>query len=173
MPKRMLSDAEIMPILRTSVARLAELTDGLSDAQLHASPSEGQWSINDVLAHLRACNDTLGGNMLRILTEDHPSWRAMNPRTWQQKSGYHDWEFRPAFGDFSDKRDELLAALEPVPSDDWQRTATVTVPPNKIYEYSVLYYGDWLAAHERAHLRHLPQIIAAVGGTPAITPGSR
>jgi hypothetical protein len=50
------------------------------------------------------------------------------------------------------KRGELLAILEPAPPVAWERTASVAVPPNKIYEYTVTYYGDWLAAHERAHL---------------------
>jgi hypothetical protein len=154
-PKRVLTHDEIMSILRTTVDRLAELSAGLSKDHLHASPAPGEWSISDVLAHLRACNDVLGGNMQRILTEDHPSWRAMSPRTWQKKSGYHDWQFALAFEDFRAKRAELLATLEPVAARDWNRTATVAVPPNKVYEYSVSYYGDWLAAHERAHLRHI------------------
>src|SRR5262245_53200348 len=141
-----------MPILRTSVARFTEMTDGLTDAQLHAPPEPGEWSINDVLAHLRACNDILGGNMRRILTEDHPTWRRVSPRTWQAKSGYHDWQFRPALDAFKQGRAELLELLEPVPAADWHRTATVKVPPDKVLEQSVNYFGDWLAAHEREHI---------------------
>ena len=161
MPRRELADVEIMPILRTTVARIAELTDGLTDAQLHAGPAPDEWSVNDVLAHLRACNDVLGGNMRRILTEDHPSWKGMSPRTWQKKSGYHDVRFGQSFEDFASQRAALLALLEPQPREAWDRTASVTVPPKKVYEYSVLYYGDWLASHERAHLRGLPKIIEA------------
>jgi hypothetical protein len=48
MARRGLTHDEIMPILRTSVARLGELTDGLTDAQLHARPGLIEWSINDV-----------------------------------------------------------------------------------------------------------------------------
>jgi hypothetical protein len=111
--------------------------------------------VTAVLAHLRACNDVLGGNMIRIVREDHPAWRAMSPRTWQRKSGYHEWTFEPSFAAFSDGRNQLLEVLEPLAPADWERTATVTVPPKKVFEYTTRYYGDWLAAHERAHLRHL------------------
>jgi hypothetical protein len=161
MAGRMLEVDEIMAILHTTVARIGELTDGMTAARLHGGPAPDEWSVNDVLAHLRACNDVLGGNMRRILTEDRPVWRAMNPRTWQKKSGYHDLRFGQSFDDFASQRAALLALLEPQPREAWDRTASVTVPPKKIFEYSVRYYGDWLAAHERAHLRHLPKIIEA------------
>ena len=39
-----------MAILPTTAAHIAELTDGLSEEQLHAPRKAGEWSINDVLA---------------------------------------------------------------------------------------------------------------------------
>lgn len=53
-----------MEILRTTVPRLEELTHGLSQKWLSKVTDYG-WSMNDQLAHLRACHDILGGNMLR------------------------------------------------------------------------------------------------------------
>jgi hypothetical protein len=154
---------EIMAILPVTVPRLTELTERLTDAQLHAAPAPDSWSVNDVLAHLRACQDVLGGAMQRILVEDRPSWRAESPRTWQRKSGYHAWSFHDAFQAFATGRRELLATLESLPVEAWQRSASVTVPPKAIYERTVQYYADWLASHERTHLNGLPRIIAAVG----------
>jgi hypothetical protein len=162
-PRDMLAVAEIMAILPATVPRLVDLTDGLTRRQLHAPPGPESWSVNDVLAHLRACNDILGGAALRIIDEDHPSWRAMNPRTWQRKSGYQDLEFRESFDAFTVGRAELLAVLTTLPDDAWERTAAVTVPPRQVYERNVRYYGDWLAEHERTHIRSLPAIIARVG----------
>jgi hypothetical protein len=158
-----LSVAEIMAILPATVPRLRTLTDGLSPDQLRAPPEPDSWSVNDVLAHLRACNDVLGGAARRIIAEDHPSWRAMSPRTWQRKSGYHAWDFRDAFAAFAEGREALLEVLAPLSDEAWQRTASVTVPPGKVYERSVQYYGDWLAEHERGHVAGLPAIIARAG----------
>lgn len=157
----MLEPEEIVAILRTSVARLRELADAAPPAMLEPAGYEEEWSLAAVLAHLRACNDVLGGNMVRIVREDHPAWRAMSPRTWQRKSGYHETPFEPAFETFSRSRRELLEAVEAFAPADWERTATVTVPPKKIFEYSTRYYGDWLAAHERAHLLHQARTIDA------------
>jgi hypothetical protein len=161
MPARELTVDEIMAILPATPARLAELAEVDDPTVLHAAPVPGEWSANDVLAHLRACEEVLGDSMLRILSEEHPAWRATNPRSWQKKSGYHDWQFGPALEAFTAHRGRLLAVLQPLPAEAWERTATVAVPPSKRYERSVRYYGDWLAGHERAHLVKLPKLIAA------------
>jgi len=124
---------QIMEILTTTVPRLEELT-----------------------------HDVLGGNMLRIVRENHPAWKGMNPRTWQKQTDYFEWKFPPAFEAFRQQRAELLEVLEELPPEAWERTATVSVPPNQHYEYSTRYYGDWMARHERAHLGHMGRILKAV-----------
>ncbi len=166
MSTKVLTVDAIMTILRETPDRLAALTEGATETQLHAPPEPHAWSVNDVLAHLRACHDVLGGNILRIIREDHPAWRAMSPRTWQRRTDYGEWRFGPAFEAFRTQRAELLEVLAPLPPEAWIRTATVTVPPAKVYEYSTTYYGDWMAAHERAHLKHIGRILAAVGAGP-------
>ncbi|MFL5641012.1 MAG: DinB family protein [Chloroflexota bacterium] len=153
---------EIMVILPVTVGRLEELTASLTPARLSLSPEPGAWSINDVLAHLRACHDVLGGNMLRILREDRPTWRAMNPRTWMTQTDYPDWDFASALTAFSRQRAELLTVLEPLDAAAWSRTAGVTGLPGGMVERDVRYYGSWMAAHERAHVKHIARVAAAV-----------
>jgi DinB superfamily len=157
-----LAIVEIMAILRETPGRLAALTEPLTAAELHAPPAPDSWSVNDVLAHLRACHDVLGGNALRILAEDHPSWKGMSPRAWLKHTDYPTWSFRDAFQAFRRQRAELLAVLEPLPPDAWERTATVTGMIGETYEYSGRYYAAWMAGHERTHLKKLPKLIAAV-----------
>ena len=157
----MLTPEKVTEILRTAVPRLQELTDGVPHTALYAVTDYG-WSVNDQLAHLRACHDVLGGNMLRIIGEDHPAWKAISPGTRLKQSDYLDWEFGPAFEAFGAQRAELLGVLQALPPEAWARTATVSVPPGKVYEYSTLYYGDWMARHERSHLGHIRRILQAV-----------
>jgi hypothetical protein len=150
---------EIRAILPLTPGRIAELTAGLTAAQLRTAPGPAAWSLNDILAHLRACHDVLGGNMLRILTEGSPTWRAMNPRSWMARTDYPDWEFAPAFAVFRRQRTELLAVLDPLAPDDWERTARVTGLAGGAADLSIRYYGSWMAGHERAHLRHMADIV--------------
>lgn len=162
MAGRELTVGEVMAILPETPRRIARLTEGLAPTQLRASPGPDAWSVNDVLAHLRACHDVLGGNMLRILAEDRPAWRRLSPRAWMRKTDYPAWDFGPAFEAFTRQRIELLRVLEPLPPDAWERTATVTERPGETRERSVLFYGDWLAAHERVHWEQIATIVATV-----------
>ncbi len=155
--KPLLDVARTMEILRTTVPRLEELTRRVTQKRLNAVTDYG-WSVNQQLAHLRAAHDVLGGNMLRIVREDRAGWKGAPG--WRNQDAYFTWKFAPALAAFRAQRSELLEALEPLPAADWERTATVQVPPNKVREYSILYYGDWMARHERSHLRHMARILA-------------
>jgi len=125
MAKRHLTVDEIKAILPETPGRISALTDGLMAAELQAPPEPDAWSINDVLAHLRACHDVLGGSLMRIVLEDHPSFKGVNPRSWIGKTDYPEWEFARAFEAFKKQRAELLAVVEPLQADAWERTATV------------------------------------------------
>jgi hypothetical protein len=58
---------------------------------VYRSRDRGEWSVNDILAHLRSCGDDLWGKyMATILAEDHPKIRAMNPTTWIKLTHYPD-----------------------------------------------------------------------------------
>ena len=164
---RELTVEEIMAILPETPRRIAALTEGLTPAELRTSPDPGAWSISDVLAHLRACHDVLGGSMLRILAEDEPTWKVMNPRTWMKKTDYPDWAFAPAFAAFRNQRAELLAVVQPLPPDAWARIARVRGVFGDIKERSVRYYGDWMADHERTHWKHIARIVAVLGAQGA------
>ena len=59
-------------------------------------------------------------------------------------------------------RRDLLDVLEPLPPEGWERTATVTGMIGELYEYSTLYYGDWMARHERSHLKHIARILKSL-----------
>lgn len=163
MASPLLTVHEVMAILPETPRRIAALTEGITPTQLHASPEADAWSVNDVLAHLRACHDVLGGSILRILAEDSPTWKGVSPRAWIRKTDYREWEFTPAFEAFKKQRADLLAVLMPVPPDCWERRAIVKGMRGETYERSALYYGDWMAGHERAHWKHIERIIGAQG----------
>jgi hypothetical protein len=156
----LLSVEQTMDIIRTTVPRLEELTRHASERALETVTAYG-WSVSDQLAHLRSCQEVLGGNMLRIVREDHPAWKGTAPTAFQK--AYFGADFQPAFESFRSLRLEILEALEPLPPAAWERTASVSAPPGKVYENSVLYYGDWMARHERGHLRHIAKVLTEVG----------
>jgi hypothetical protein len=160
-PKDDLTIDEIMAILPETPSRIAELTAGLTPAQLRTPPEPDAWSISDVLAHLRAADDVLAGNILRIIAEDHPAWRRVSPRAWMRKTDYPSWEFEPALTAFLERRHALLASIDRLPAEAWERTAIVNEFGSDV-ERTALFFGDWLAGHERVHLTQIEATAAAL-----------
>ena len=137
---------------------IAALTKDLPRARLHRAPRRDEWSLNDVLAHLRSCGDMWGRYMATIVAEDHPTIRAMNPRTWIKRTNYPELEFAPSFRAFTKQRAELLALLSPLSQAAWSRSATVT-GAGRPREMTVLDYARWLANHERSHVKQIARIL--------------
>ena len=161
MTRTLMPIPQIVSLLAETPRRMRDLTRDLSPAQLRTPVGPGEWSANDVLAHFRSCVDMRGVALLRIVAEDSPTIRAINPRTWIKSTNYLNLEFRESFEDFSRERADLLATLELLPDGAWKRTATVTGAGAKLVR-TAHQYGDSLARHERQHYRQLAQITAAV-----------
>ena len=151
------SHAEILAILADGPSQIAGFTDGLSAEQLITPPDTGAWSLRDILAHLRACSDMWGQAIQVILDQDRPSFKAVNPGTWIKQTDYLSQEFQPSLAAFTSQRAGLLTVLEPLAPDAWSRSATVT-GFGKARERTVYSYAEWLATHERSHVKHIKRL---------------
>jgi hypothetical protein len=149
---------QVLTLLAETPPRIAALTAGLAPAQLHTRPNHDGWSANDVLAHLRACADVWGNCIMTMIAEDTPTLRAVNPRTWIKKTDYLELEFRPSLRSFATQRADLLAVLSPLPPEGWSRAARVS-GAGKVLERTVLLYAQWLARHERQHVKQVERIV--------------
>lgn len=154
----------ILTILKETPLRLESLTERVAVAALHAAPSADEWSVNDVLAHLRACADVWGDYYIAtILEQDQPTIKAMNPRTWIKTTDYLEQEFPSSLRAFSKQRRKLLKTLETLSAQDWARTNTL-IGAGKPLTQTLLSHADGLARHERAHLRQVERILAKSKG---------
>jgi DinB superfamily len=158
MLSRSLTIEQVLTKLAATPPRIAALTDDLLPAHLHAKPNQDQWSANDVLAHLRACADVWGNCVGVIIAQDTPTIRAVNPRTWIKRTDYLEQAFQPSLHAFATQRTELLAVLEPLALAGWSRGATVT-GAGKVLERTVWFYAQWIARHERPHIKQIERII--------------
>jgi hypothetical protein len=163
MPDRVLPSDQILDLLKAAPPRLAELTAGLAPAQLHATPKPGDWSANAVLAHLRSCADVWGNCIATILAEDSPAIKAVNPRTWIKQTDYLEQDFQTSLRAFTSQRAGLLAVLQPLAPESWSRAATVT-GAGKTLTRTVHFYAQWLATHERPHVKQIERIASALRG---------
>jgi hypothetical protein len=170
---------EILSMLAAAPPRLAALSEGLLPAQLLTPPEPGEsppgiplaaplaqpatqsllyWARGAVV---RACADMWGQCIAVILSQDRPTIKAVNPTTWIEQTNYRELEFRPSLQAYTTQRAELLAVLKPLARDAWSRTATVT-GAGKPLQRSVYTYAQWLANHERTHLKQIERTVTAI-----------
>jgi hypothetical protein len=152
-----LSVQRILSLLSEAPSRIAVFTTGLTSVQLSAAPAPGEWSANDVLAHLRSCADVWGNSIAIILDEPTPTIKAINPRTWIERTDYLELAFQPSFEVYAAQRAALLAVLERLSAEEWARAATIT-GAGKPYLKTALTYAEVLATHERSHVRQIQRI---------------
>ena len=161
MPKTPLSPIEVVSLLRENPGQISSVTAGLTPTQLCTPPEPYAWSLTDILAHLRACADVWGDCIATMLAEEHSTIRAINPRSWIKRTDYRDVDFAPSFAAFTDQRNNLLAKLEALSPEQWERSATITGAGAPLTR-TVHFYAQWLATHERSHLKEIARVTAGV-----------
>jgi hypothetical protein len=152
---------QILSMLADGPSRIAGLTAGVLPGQLITPPSPGEWSARDVLAHLRACSDMWGKYIALILSQDMPTFKAVNPTTWIKQTDYLELEFQPSLRAYTDQRLKLLAVLKPLRPEDWQRTATA-ITAGRPRQRTVYTYGQWLANHELEHFKQFERLASTI-----------
>ena len=153
---------QILVILKETPPRLTKLTSGLKPVQLNTAPSPSEWSANEVLAHLRACDDVWGSYyIITILAQDKPTIKARNPRTWIKDTHYLHQDFQSSLRAFTKQRRKLLSVLESLSPKDWARTNTL-IGAGKPLQQTLLSHADGLARHERAHLKQIERTLNAL-----------
>ena len=152
---------EVLSLLAATPERIRESAADLSPAELRERLEASEWSIVEVLAHLRACADVRGGAALAILASNHPTIRANDPRTYVDGTDYPTLDFATSFAAFVRQRTELLHALSALSADGWHRSATVT-GAGKPLERDVLFYAQWVGEHERPHIRQIQRTARAI-----------
>jgi len=162
-PERVLPIDQILTMLAAAPPRLAAATAGCAPTALRTAPTPGAWSATEVLAHMRACADVWGDCIAAILTQDHPTLRAVNPRTWITRTDYVNQDYGPALAAYTAQRSALLAVLEPLPPSAWTRGAAVT-GAGKPLERTVRFYAQWLATHERPHVKQIERTVWTIRG---------
>ena len=158
MPEKSLPIQQILTMLKAGPPRIAEITSGLTTPQLHAAPRRGEWSANEVLGHLRSCADVWGKCIVTIVDQDTPTIRAVNPRTWIESTNYLEQEFQPSLQAFTVQRADLWAILESLKPKIWSRSLTVTGAGKPLIR-TVHSYAQWMATHERPHVKQIERIV--------------
>jgi uncharacterized damage-inducible protein DinB len=134
--------------------RIAAATKGLAEARLYVRTGEEPWSVNDILAHLRASADVRERFIDIMLTQDQPTLRYISPRTYIKKTNYLELSFPESFQAYKKQRSELLNTLKELSIQEWSRSALIKERPETVFSYTL-----YLTQHETAHCAQIEELL--------------
>jgi hypothetical protein len=154
------TDPRGTPFLDTLAATLVRITvacQGLDVARLHERPDDRTWSVNDNLAHLRACADVWGKSIRAMLADDGAPQRNVSPRQWIRHTNYPLVPFPESLASFTRDREELLALLRGLEDGEWARGAPIGGRTHTVFSQT-----RRMALHEVAHCEQIEALTASL-----------
>ena len=134
--------------------RIAVATKGLPASRLTLRTGGEPWSVNDILAHLRASADVREKFIHIMLDQDHPTVRYISPRSYIRKTNYPDLAFHESFQAYQKQRNELLKMLGNLSIKDWSRAAVIKERTETVFSYT-----RYLTEHESAHCEQIEKLV--------------
>ena len=150
-PKQLIEDLAAVPKL---IARLAA---GRDETRLTFRADAKTWSASDVLAHLRSCAEVRGKWFAAILEREHPTVRAVSPRSAFRK--YVDRDFGVSLKEFTDERAALVKRLRGLDDAGWKRGLTFTGASPRSTEMNLAQNATALLLHERVHIEQIREVL--------------
>lgn len=146
-------------ILQATPAAINSLTRQLPPQFWSQRPTPDEWSLTEVLCHLR--DTEIEVNLARIerLTQQHnPIITGTDTDAWAQQRGYINQDGKAALANFVAARQKSLRLLNSLDQAGWQRPAKHTIfGPTQLQELV-----SFTARHDRLHIQQIHKLIAAV-----------
>lgn len=160
---------EILELFKRGPGILENAIAGLSDIELDYTPSNGGWSIRQIVHHLVDGDDlwkiyikTALGNEQ---AEFNLQWYLTLPQTeWAKRWSYEKRPINVSLALLSAIRDHILQLLEYVP-DGWTRSAQFRDSNGEIEIVPVGFVIQMQADHVVHHVKRIAEIRKEISGT--------
>jgi FMN phosphatase YigB (HAD superfamily) len=148
----------LLPVLRSTPAAINTLTCDLNREQWTTIPSSGEWSITEVLCHLRdVAAEVDEPRMEKVIQEENPFIAGMDTDPWAAERDYAAQDGPSALNAFTSTRMRLLEMLERLPAKAWGKPARHAIfGPTHLDELV-----GFIATHDRAHVQQTYQTICS------------
>ena len=151
--------AAMEAILRSTPAALAGMSQALPEADWTLRPDPTEWSLTEILCHLRDVEEEVHLPRLRKLIEEaNPFLPGMDTDPWAEERVYICQNGPEALRAFVDCRLELLALIETLSPEDWQKPARHAIfGPTHLSELVNIHAG-----HDQLHVRQARQVLDSI-----------
>jgi hypothetical protein len=149
------SQEDLLSRLLAVPSRIENIIDGLSQKEMRTSLGK-DWSIAEIMAHIRASDEILASHVYMILARDNPPIADFDERRWAEVAGYAQGECHVTLRVFALRREELVRTLKTTSAEDWQRKGT----HEKRGLITILGETVYLVDHEEEHCAEMEKIRA-------------
>ncbi len=150
--------AQILDVLATSPARVAEALERHGAAAFARRPAEGRWSAVEVLVHLHDCDaEIYRPRLARVLAEEFPAIAAQPAQDWVGERRAIDRDPVVALAEWRTQRGAALEELSALGPAAWSRPFVHSTRGAMTLADQVRQWAD----HDLSHRR---QLFAALRG---------
>lgn len=146
----------ILATLTATPAALNGLLGSLSAEAWARKPSASQWTMTELICHLRDTEREIHLNQIQLFLEkDEPFIPRPDTSVWASQRDYAHEDGKSALREYNQARGEVLELLRTVPADAWERKARHAIfGPTTFRE--VL---GFMAEHDRLHIHQAWQLL--------------
>jgi uncharacterized damage-inducible protein DinB len=128
---------------------------------LQQIPEEGEWSMKEVMAHLRDLErDLFLPRLRRILEEERPQFESFDPDVWARSRDHREGSFERDLEEFAAARAQTLAFLAALPDGAVARLGL----SGYFGPVTLAQYATHVVDHDLEHLGQLRDGRAALAG---------
>jgi hypothetical protein len=143
-----------MEALSLAPDRLREATAELDDAALRTRPPSGEWSIIELVCHLRDYAEIFDSRIGRALHEDNPQVASYDNEDMVTSREYESQDLLSVLAAHRAIRSGMMRKLEPLTEAQWQRTVRHPTWGEPTLEWLM----NRCAEHELEHLEDIAEI---------------
>ena len=145
---------ELLARLAGYPAKVHTVTAPLTEEQLRRRPGQGEWSIKEVLGHLRDSAELLGERVRRMATDENPYLPEFKEAELAVDRRYQDDVTPVMLGRYVEHRAAMVALLRGLSDEGWERIGNHW----KDGRVTVQSTAEGIARHDQEHLGHIRRL---------------
>lgn len=149
---------ELIETLAATPETLTGLLRGIDEAQARsAKGGDENWSVIEVLCHLRDAEEIGLGRMQAMRDEVYPSIPGWDQNILALEKKYAEADLAPALADFVATRARYVAALKALKPEQWDRTGQ----HNETGDITILTHALHRSYHDAIHCAQIARQLRA------------
>jgi hypothetical protein len=150
----------VQALLAENLPHITQRTANLAEVRYTWKPNPQEWSLIELLAHLRSSADLNHFRIYAMLAVDNPILPTIHPRLeWQKIVPYPRLPYAKSLAAYTLQREELLIVLASLAEADWSRSGTWE---NR--RYSIYLVARSMGLHEQEHFEQMERLVEGSRG---------